>query len=163
MIEEVGTEVPGSDATGAGKDLFGDEADYSSAVDQNIPEEEAHEEEVPQQEQGPGEAKEETGAQDDLKVVVAIRGDRAVIGVQRPSTDPYFESFDGRDLSALAQEVLAVIERARTRWENEPKHPAHTKPSAPAKRQTRQRQKPPQGSASGASTDQHQPEALRLF
>ena len=51
-------------------------------------------------------AGEEAGAPEDLKVVVSIKGGRATIGVQQPSSDPYMESFDAGDLAGLAQEVL---------------------------------------------------------
>ena len=56
---------------------------------------------------------------------MSIKGGRATIGVQRPSSDPHIETFDDRDLSGLTQEVSAVIERARAKWEDEPKYPAH--------------------------------------
>ena len=57
---------------------------------------------------------------EDLKVVVSIKGNRAAIGVQQPAADPHIESFDDGDLSGLAQEVPAVIERARAKWEEAP-------------------------------------------
>ena len=46
---------------------------------------------------------------------------RATIGVQQPSSDPHqnAESFDAADLAGLTQEVSAVIERARAKWEDE--------------------------------------------
>ena len=46
----------------------------------------------------------------------------------QPSSDPHIESFDGADLSGLTQEVPTVIERARAKWEDEPKYPAHERP-----------------------------------
>ena len=57
---------------------------------------------------------------------MSIKGGRATIGVQQPSSDPYIESFDDRDLSGLTQEDLAVVERARAKWEDEPKYPTHS-------------------------------------
>ena len=65
----------------------------------------------------------ETEATDELKVVLSIRGNRATIGVQRPSADPHIESFDDPDLFGLADEFPAVVARARARWEEEPMHP----------------------------------------
>ena len=43
----------------------------------------------------PGEqaAGDDTEPAEDLKVVVSIKGGRATIGVQRPSSDPHIESF----------------------------------------------------------------------
>ena len=57
---------------------------------------------------------------------MSIKGGRATIGVQQPSSDPYIESFDDRDLSGLTQEALAVVKRARAKWEDEPKYPTHS-------------------------------------
>ena len=105
----------------------------------------------------------ETGSSEDLKVVVSIKGGRATIGVQQPSSDPHIESFDDPDLSGLAQEVSAVIERARTKWEDEPKHPVHERPAPPARRQPRRGQVPAQAVAAEGGADQQQPETLRLF
>ena len=107
----------------------------------------------------------ETEAIDELKVVLSIRGGRAIIGVQRPSADPHFESFDDPDLFGLAEQFPAVMARAKARWEEEPRYPAHEKPAPPA----RQRNRRPQGTAQAATTDgeaeaeQPQPETLRLF
>ena len=65
------------------------------------------------------------------------RGDRATIGVQRPSSDPHIESFDDLDdLPRLTQEVSAVIDRARAKWEEEPRYPAHARPTPPARRRS---------------------------
>ena len=93
---------------------------------------------------------------------MSIKDGRATIGVQRPSVDPYIEAFDAPELSALAGELLAAVERARARWEDEPKHPAHTRP-APS---TRRRPFRDQGAAQNSTdeeTGEPQPEALRLF
>ena len=60
-------------------------------------------------------AGDETTAPDDLKVVVSVKDGRATVGVQQPSSDPYIESFDDRDVSELAHEVPGVLERARAR------------------------------------------------
>ena len=103
------------------------------------------------------------GQPEDLKVVVSIKGGRATIGVQRPSSDPHIETFDDRDLDGLTQEVSAVIERARAKWEDEPRHPAHERRAPPARRQPRRAQGPAQTAAAEEGADQQQPETLRLF
>ena len=73
-------------------------------------------------------------------MVVSIKGGRATIGVQRPASDPHIETFDDGDLAVLTQEVSAVIERARAKWEDEPRYPAHARPAPPARRQPRREQ-----------------------
>ena len=104
MPDETGTETTRSDVPSAGDNLFGDAADDAADDEQNANEETA------QDPQGSDDAEEqavgdETEAPEDLKVVVSIKGGRATIGVQQPSSDPYIESFDDQDLSGLTQEV----------------------------------------------------------
>ncbi len=96
-------------------------------------------------------------------VVVSLKGGRATIGVQRTSSDPHIESFDDLDESGLTQEVSAVIERAKARWEDEPKYPAHVRPAPPARRRNRSGQGTAQAEAAEGETEQQQPETLRLF
>ena len=146
MPDETGTEATRSDAPSVDESLFGDAADDAAAA--------------VAAEQAVGD---ETESPDDLKVVVSIKGGRATIGVQRPSSDPYIESFDDQDLSGLTQEVSAVIERARAKWEDEPKYPAHARPAPPARRQPRREQGSAQARAAEGGLDQQQPETLRLF
>ena len=139
MPDEVGTEATRSDAPSADDSLFGEAADDSEAA---VADEQDANEESAQEAQGSDDASEQdagddTGASEDLKVVVSIKGGRATIGVQQPSSDPHIESFDDADLSGLTQEALAVVERARARWEDEPKHPAHERPAPPARRRFR--------------------------
>ena len=104
----------------------------------------------------------EADTMEGLKVVMSIKGDRATIGVKGTSSDPHIESFDAPDLSGLAQEVPAVVERAMARWEDAPKHPAHVKPAPPAKRRSQRGQGTAQAAAEGGS-GQQQAETLRLF
>ena len=94
---------------------------------------------------------------------MSIKGGRATIGVQRTSSDPHIESFDDRDLSELTDEALAVVERARAKWEDEPRHPAHARPAPPARRQPRRGQAAAQAEAGEGEAEQQQPETLRLF
>ena len=100
---------------------------------------------------------------EDLKVVVSIRGGSATIGVQRPSADPHIELVDDPDLSGLVREVPAVVERARAKWDDEPKYPAHTRPAASTGRRGRRGQGTAQAATTEGGADQQQPEALRLF
>ena len=165
MPDETGTQTTRPDAPSADESLFGDAADDAAAA---VADGQDANEETVQDPQGPDDAEEqavgdEAGAPEDLKVVVSIRGNRATIGVQQPAADPHIESFDDGDLSGLAQEVPAVIERARAKWGDEPRYPAHARPALPARRQTRRGQAPAQAGASEGGADQQQPETLRLF
>ena len=165
MPDENGMEATRSDAPSVDESLFGEAADDTAAA---VVEEEDSKGETAQDGQGSDDdgeqaAGDETGSPDDMKVVVSIKGGRATIGVQRPSSDPHIESFDDPDLAGLAQDVPAVIERARARWEDEPKHPAHERPAPPARRRNRREQGMAQAGTAEGEAEQQQPETLRLF
>ena len=160
MPDETGTEATRSDAPGADESLFGDAADDAANA---VADEQDASEETEQEPQGADDAGDEAGQPEDLKVVVSIKGARATIGVQRPSSDPHIETFDDPDLSGLTQEVSAVIERARAKWEEAPKYPAHARPAPPARRRPRSGQGSAQAGAAEGGADQQQPETLRLF
>ena len=170
MPDEVGTETARSDAPSADDGLFGDAPDDTTAAD---PVAEDATQDAPQDGQDAGDeaarddedsddSGEETRQSEDLKVVVSIKGGRATIGVQRPSADPHIETFDGHDLSVLAEEVPAVTDRAKARWEDTPKHPAYERPAPPARRRNRRQQGAAQGATAEAETEQAQ-QTLRLF
>ena len=165
MPDENGTETTRSDAPSADESLFGDAADDTAAA---VVEEEDSKGETTQDSQGSDDtgeqaAGEEIEASEDLKVVVAIKGGRATIGVQRPESDPHIESFDDGDLAGLTDEVPAVVERARAGWEESPKHPAHVRPAPPARSRNRRGQGPAQDSTATAEAEQAQQQTLRLF
>ena len=160
MPDEVGTETTRSDVPSADESLFGDAAGDSAAA---VAEEQDANKETEQDPQGSDEAEDQVAPPEDLKVVVSIKGGRATIGVQRTSSDPHIESFDDHDLSGLAQEVSAVIERARAKWDDAPRYPAHARPTPPARRRPRRGQGSAQAGAAEGGADQQQPETLRLF
>ena len=156
MPDDNGTEATRSDAPSADESLFGEAAEDTEAAV-------ADEQDAEQDPQGADDAEAQDGAPEDLKVVVSIKGGRATIGVQQPSSDPHIESFDDLDASGLAREVPAVIERARAKWQDKPKHPAHERPAPQARRQPRRGQGAAQAGAAEGGADQQQPETLRLF
>ncbi|MXY44703.1 MAG: hypothetical protein F4Y50_11735 [Dehalococcoidia bacterium] len=168
MPDENGTESTRPDAPSADESLFGEAAEKADDAPAAVEEQDSkgNTEKDAQDAADDGDKPDteaETDTADELKVVVSIKGGRAVIGVQQPSSDPHIETFDDHDLSELAQEVTAVAERAKARWEETPKHPAYERPAPPAKRRNNRRQ---QGAAQDANaeteTDQTQ-QTLRLF
>ena len=156
MPDDNGTETTRSDAPSVDESLFGEAAEDTEAAV-------ADEQDAEQDPQGADDAEAQDGAPEALKVVVSIKGGRATIGVQQPSSDPHIESFDDLDASGLAREVPAVIERARAKWEDEPKHPAHERPAPPARRRNRREQGAAQAGNAEGEAEQQQPETLRLF
>ena len=155
MADETGTETTRSDAPGAKDSPFAESEDEKAAAP-------ANEQEAAQEPQGSDQAQEQAAPSEELKVVVAIKGGRATIGVQRPSADPHIETFD-HDLPGLAQEVLAVTERARARWEESPKHPTHERPAPPARRRNRRQQGAAQNATAETQEAETQQQTLRLF
>ena len=162
MPEEVGTETTRTDGPGA------DEQDSAAETTQEPQAsgdagEQGTAEENPPEAQGDDDNGDEAAPSEDLKIVVSIKGGRASIGVQQPSSDPHIETFGDHDLPALAQEVTAVTERARARWEETPKHPAYERPAPPAGSRNRRGQGAAQNATAGAETEQAQQQALKLF
>ena len=93
MPDDNGTETTRSDAPGADESLFGEAADDTEAAAAN---EQDADEETAQDPPGTDDAedqavRDETSSSEGLKVVVSIKGGRATIGVQRPSSDPHIE------------------------------------------------------------------------
>ena len=160
MLDENGTEATREDAQSAAESFFGDTAAATSVP---ITEEQEAEKVTGQERQDPHEPEKEASPSEELKVVVSIKDGRATIGVQRPSSDPHIESFDEPDLSRLAGSVAAVLERARARWENEPKYPTHERPAPSNRRRPRREQGTAQNSTDEGEAAQEQPETLRLF
>ena len=157
MPDENGTEATRSDAPSADDGLFGDALDDKTAA--NLETEEAKPDD-PQDEKDSDEAEDQASPSKDLKVVVSVKGGRATIGVQQPSSDPHIETFDDLDVSGLSQEVSAVVERARARWEDAPKHPAYARPAPPARRRNRGGQ---EASTETSEETQAQQQTMRLF
>ena len=171
MADEKGTEATRSDAPSADDNLFGDKTDDAApaaAVEEGDSNDAAAGEQDPKKEaeqdgQGSGDTGEQDAPPEDLKIVVSIKAGMATIGVQQPSSDPHIEMFNDGDLTGLTQETLAVIERARARWEDNPKHPAHVRPDPPTGRRNRRGQGAAQDATGTAEETQAQQQTLRLF
>ena len=149
--QQLGSEIA-EEGAGAGQE-GADESDQD-AREPDIPGKQTDEDQA---------GEKEAGLSEELKVVLSIKDGRATVGVQQPSSDPHIEPVDAPDLPRLTGEVLAVVERARAKWENDPKYPTHERPAPPAKRRTRREQGSAQDSRGEGESEQQQPEAPRLF
>ena len=69
----------------------------------------------------------------ELKVVIILKADRAMLGVQSPDCDPVYKTMEG-DLSDVLQIVPALVADARLQWTAAPRYPKADlpKPVAPA-------------------------------
>jgi len=67
----------------------------------------------------------------ELKVVIQMKGDRALVGVQGTNTDPVVEALPATSLNDVLAAVPGILERARARWTTSPKNPAYQRPPEP--------------------------------
>ena len=88
------------------------------------------------------EEQEPQAVQEEIKIVIALKDGTGTVGVKKPDTDIFFESFQGLDMDLLLEEVPGVILNARAKWEDSPKYPAHERsrtPPTPRRQNGRQR------------------------
>lgn len=69
-------------------------------------------------------------ASNELKVVIVLNGDRAMVGVQSPDCDPIFTTLEG-DLAAALSQVPALVESANAKWDETPRYPKADLPEPP--------------------------------
>ena len=69
----------------------------------------------------------------ELKIVINIKGNRAIIGVNAPDCDPVFENCEG-DIAVILGNAANLIDTARAKWAKSKKNPSITIPNqAPVK------------------------------
>ncbi|MBI4284523.1 MAG: hypothetical protein HY670_01305 [Chloroflexi bacterium] len=59
---------------------------------------------------------------EEMKIVIALKGNTASIGIQSPGCDPVFARVEG-DLTAVLQSIPGLVEDARRRWEANQRYP----------------------------------------
>jgi hypothetical protein len=62
------------------------------------------------------------GQNGELKLVISLKDDKAMVGVQTPECDPVFFSIEG-DLGAVLGGVPGFVEEAKRRWETSKLNP----------------------------------------
>ena len=69
----------------------------------------------------------------ELKVVIILKANKAMLGVQSPDCDPVYKTMEG-DLAAVLQVVPALVADAKLQWAAAPRYPKADlpKPVAPA-------------------------------
>ncbi len=67
---------------------------------------------------------------DELKIVIILKGDRAIVGIQSPDCDPIFTPLEGGLPAALSQ-IPALVESANDKWDANPKNPKAKMPEPP--------------------------------
>ena len=87
----------------------------------------------------------------ELKVVIILKDNRAMLGVQSPDCDPVYKTMEG-DLAAVLQVVPALVADARLQWVAAPRYPEADlpKPVAPVANTTSQDARKPAAKAGPA-------------
>ena len=69
----------------------------------------------------------------ELKVVIILKANKAMLGVQSPDCDPVYKTMEG-DLAAVLQVVPVLVAEAKLKWTAAPRYPKADlpKPVAPA-------------------------------
>jgi len=69
----------------------------------------------------------------ELKVVIILKANKAMLGVQSPDCDPVYKTMEG-DLAAILQVVPILLAEAQLQWTAAPRYPKADlpKPVAPA-------------------------------
>lgn len=67
---------------------------------------------------------------DELKIVIILKANRAMIGVQSPDCDPVYETMDG-DMPAVLAWVPKTVEVARAKWSVSKRNPMAELPKPP--------------------------------
>jgi len=67
---------------------------------------------------------------EELKVVILLKGNRAMVGIQSPECDPIFTTLDGGLPAALSQ-VPSLVESANAKWDASPRNPKAKLPEPP--------------------------------
>jgi len=79
----------------------------------------------------------------ELKVVIILNANRAMLGVQSPDCDPVYKTMEG-DLAAVLQVVPTLVAEANLKWTASPRYPKADlpKPVVPATTTTSAASKP---------------------
>lgn len=78
---------------------------------------------------------------DELKVVIIMKADNLMLGIQSPDCDPVYRTMKG-SLAAALKKVPALVTEAKQQWEVNPRYPKADLPE-PAPRPTPARTPPP--------------------
>lgn len=113
-----------------------DQENVKEIAESEEPEEEVTEEAT----QGPAPETAEAKPQkpiDEMKVVIILKADNVMLGVQSPDCDPVYTTMKG-DLAAALQQVPAFVTEAKQKWTANPRYPKANLPEpAPGPTPTR--------------------------
>ncbi len=67
---------------------------------------------------------------DEMKVVIIMKADKVMLGVQSPDCDPVYTTMKG-SLSTALKKVPALVAEAKLKWEANPRYPKADLPEPP--------------------------------
>lgn len=67
----------------------------------------------------------------EIKLIINMKGTRAVIGVQSPDSDPVMEKVEGTRV-AMFKAAGVLVDKAVEQWKTSPKNPKSDIPAPPA-------------------------------
>lgn len=67
---------------------------------------------------------------DELKIVITMKGDRSIVGIQSPDCDPIFTPLEG-GLAAVKERLDDLVASANAKWDANPKNPQTVRPEPP--------------------------------
>jgi len=66
----------------------------------------------------------------ELKVIIVMKADKLMLGVQSPDCDPVYTTMQG-SLSMALKKVPALVAEAKLKWETNPRYPKADLPQPP--------------------------------
>lgn len=67
----------------------------------------------------------------ELKVVIQLKGNRALVGIQDKDTDPVLVTLEAGSLEAVLDAVPGLLRQARENWATSPRNPKYEGPPPP--------------------------------
>lgn len=114
-------------------------------------------EEVPEESldepQAEAEEKEPRKPSNELKIVITLKDDRAIVGLQSPDCDPIFTTVEG-GLPAIKKQLDKLISEAKVKWATAPQNPKAKLPEPPP---------PPPAPRRQATTPREEPAQPSMF
>ncbi len=98
-----------------------DQENVKEIAESEEPEEEVTEEATQEPAPETAEAKPQKPI-DEMKVVIILKADNVMLGVQSPDCDPVYTTMKG-DLAAALQQVPALVTGAKQKWTANPRYP----------------------------------------
>ena len=65
---------------------------------------------------------------EELKIVIQIKENRALVGIQKKDTDPVLEPIEAASLEEILAAVPTILARAREQWQASPRRPKYEGP-----------------------------------